>query len=94
MDYSSTGGEGLEKLIELNLNNILEVEEITIDILSESLSTEEAFSILTERLGIQPDLTQILLLFSTFKGFLTELKEEGIIDFYTEKGKIMWKKRG
>ncbi len=85
--------EEIDILIDINLKNIAYIESLIIDILSEPLSTETAFTNLIEKLNIEPDLTQILLLFSTFKGFLSGLKKEGILQFFTEKGKIMWKKR-
>ncbi len=85
--------EEFRVIVEMNLKNILEIEEIILKILEVPYSTEEAFSQLVKILNLNPDLTQILLLFSTFKGFLTGLKNEGLIEFYIKEGKIVWKKR-
>ncbi len=85
--------EELRDLVNINLKNILGIEEMIFKILEVPCSTEDAFSQLVKLLGLNPDLTQILLLFSTFKGFLTGLKSEGLIEYYLDNGKIMWKKR-
>ncbi len=85
--------EELKTIVDINLKNILSVEEVILRILKIPYSTEEAFSQLVKLLDLDPDLTQILLLFSTFKGFLTGLKSEGLIEYYLENGKIIWKKR-
>ena len=84
----------LKRLIELNLKNISMIEGLILEILkNEPLSSEALFSSLIKILDIEPDLVQVLLLFSTIKGFLSGLKEEGFLEFFVEEGKIMWKKR-
>ncbi len=84
----------LKRLIELNLENISMIEGLILKILKdEPLSSEALFSHLIEVLNIEPDLIQVLLLFSTVKGFLSGLKKEGVLEFFIEEGKIMWKKR-
>lgn len=83
----------MENIININLENIVFIEKSLLELLENPVSTEDVFSKFILTFDINLTIDQLLLLYSTIKGFLSGLKREGRIDFFIENGRIMWKKR-
>ncbi|MCR4821427.1 MAG: MBL fold metallo-hydrolase [Treponema sp.] len=84
--------DNIEGIAELNLLAILETENMIVDELKSSKSTEEVLKAVADRSGITLKTSQFCLIGSTLRSYLTGLYESGRITYEIKDNRMLWRK--
>lgn len=82
----------IEGIAELNLIAILETENMILDELKTPKTTEEILKAVADRNSIPSKISQLCLVGSTLRSYLSGLYEDGKIAYEITGNKMLWKK--
>lgn len=82
--------ENIASLVEINRKNTLEVADMVVFELADSMGTEELLKKICDRLGLQLDYNQYVLLGSTIKSYLSYLHDQGHIVPDFQDNRLFW----
>jgi glyoxylase-like metal-dependent hydrolase (beta-lactamase superfamily II) len=85
--------EDLTELIEINKSNVSNISETIINICSEPLNMEAVLQKLCGHYNIKLNCSQYVLVGSTLKSYLTYLQEKGLLEYYFESEKMLWRRK-
>lgn len=83
--------EEIGSLAELNLQAIRKVRERILALCSEPIAFEELLQKIFAAYGMEMNLQQYALIGSTLRSYLTGLYEEGLVSFFFDEGRMLWK---
>ncbi|MCX8083944.1 MAG: MBL fold metallo-hydrolase [Calditerrivibrio sp.] len=81
----------MEHVVNLNKKHVEQVKNIVYDNIDDNIGEREIFLKVVEKLDIELSKSIYLLIFSTIKGYLFDLLEEGLVEVNIDKG-FLWKK--